>query len=150
MATRNVSFYTNKITSYFLQMESTDLMSVTDTVFRHGQIKSQLTLMDGIQGILGSISSYLKRNKKGYYFLLQKFEDRVEVYRTYVHEFKTEELEESYQPAENEMQFTLMSRINRYEDFIEKELEYEPPKPELANIEIQGNASLSLADLKLV
>jgi hypothetical protein len=146
---RNVAFYNRKITSQFLQMDGVDLLSVSETVTRHGLLRSRLSMMDGIMNILPSISHRLRRNKRNYYPLLKKFEEKMEELRSYVDDFKISDIETVYRHSESDLQFTIMSKIVRYEDFIDRELAYVPPKEE-DKIDIQGNSMLSLADRKLI
>src|SRR3954465_11922359 len=149
---KEIALYTSKINHYFEQLNRVNLISVTDTALRHGSIRSQLLIMDGIMNLLSSISPKLKRDRWNYYSELRHFEKVMKNYRFYVRNFDADDIEEEgYRQQEHDMQLRLMNKISTYEDFIDKELAYEPPKvKETDKIDIQGGVSLSLADMKMI
>lgn len=146
---KNIAFYTGKIDHYFNQVARLNPISVTDTVTRHGQIRNQLSVLKGIMGILSNISPHLTRDKKGYYAELKRFDRQVEVLRDYVNNFNTGVLEDAQKQTEFDFQLSLMGTISGYEEFIEKEASYEPPKNEI-DLDVTNKDKLSLCDLKLI
>jgi hypothetical protein len=150
---KNTTFYTNKIDSYFDQLSLVNLLSIQDITLRHGTIKSQLRIMDGLIPLLTSVSPYLKRSKTNYYTQLTKFEDIVRRYRSYITAFDLLTIEQvASRQQEEDVQLQLMNKISSYENFIDRELAWIPlpPPKEEDRIDIQGGAALSLADLKLI
>jgi hypothetical protein len=150
MAKKNVDFYINKIALYFDEMDHTNLTRIEPLITRHGTIRTQISTMDGIISILTSITDYIKRDKRNQYPLLKRFINQVDRMRRYVSEYNPDMVEGTHRSLENEVQFTMMGKINKYEEFIEKELAYKSKKAETEQIDIQGNTDLSLADRKLI
>jgi hypothetical protein len=148
---KDISFYTDKIDDCFLRLAAIDVFAIIDLPARHSSIKIQMSIMEGLVTTLLLINTNLRRDKKGYYPQLHSFVRYINYFKKYISEYPIEKIESDiHKQAEINMQLDMMTKISKFEDFVDLQSEYIPVTDGVEIAKAAGGRFLSLMDLKLI